>query len=118
MQFSIRGDRLNIWVAYTVAAVSTTAFIILWFFVVRKELYAKQSMVEAAQCQLTACLEEYTHPKDGHEQAKVQEILKRSQSVYRQTVNIYNRTLRRPWNAIPAFFFGYRRKKDDFKLEQ
>ncbi len=105
---------MSTWMAYTIAAVSTTALIALWFWVARRELYAKQSMVEAAERQFTASRNEYNRVKDGPEQAKAQEILKRSQSVYRQAIGIFNSTLRKPWNAIPALFLGFRQKSEDY----
>ena len=41
-------------IASSIAFFSTAAFIALWFWVVRKELKAKQNMVEGAQVQLAA----------------------------------------------------------------
>lgn len=99
-------------IPYLIAIISTTAFIVLWFWVVRRELYAKQKMVEAAKCQLTASEEQCVRVRDGPEGEEAQKIRKRSQSVYRQAVGIYNKTLHKPWNAIPAFFLGYRKKDD------
>lgn len=101
--------------AYLIAAVATTAFIVLWFWVVRRELYEKKKMVEAAQNQLTASRDAYVRVRDGPEEKAAQEILKRSQSLYNQAVGIYNKTLRKPWNAVPAFLLGYRKKDDGNK---
>lgn len=106
------GDYLQTAIPYLIATLSTTAFIVLWFWVVRKELYAKQKMVEAARSQLTACGEKCVNVGDGSKGKEAQEILKRSQSVYRQAVGIYNKTLRKPWNAFPALFLGFRKDKD------
>lgn len=99
-------------IPYLIAIFSTTAFIVLWFWVVRKELYEKKKMVEAAKCQLTASEEQCVRVRDDPKRNEAQEILKRSQSIYRQAVDIYNKTLHKPWNAVPAFFLGYRRKDD------
>ena len=99
-------------IACLIAIATTTAFIALWFWVVRRELYEKRKMVDAASCQLIASREEYTRARDGPIGERAQEILKRSQSIYRQAVEIYNKTLRKPWNAVPAFFLGYRQKND------
>ena len=104
---------MNAWVAYTIAIVSTAAFIALWFWVVKKELYAKKNMVEAAQCQLITSRNAYERDRDGPNCKETKEILARSQSVYRQAVHIYNNTLRKPYNAIPALFLGLRRKDVD-----
>ena len=34
-------------------------------------------------------------------------VLARSHSIYRQAVDIYNQTLKRPWVRFPAFLMGY-----------
>ncbi|MGB4984831.1 MAG: hypothetical protein WBO70_03540, partial [Erysipelotrichaceae bacterium] len=88
------------WVAYTIAIVSAVAFIVLWFWVVRRELYTKKNMVEAAQLQLIASHKVYERDREGPNCATAKEILKRSKSIYRQAVNIYNKTLSKPYNAI------------------
>ena len=100
-------------IACLVALVSTTAFVTLWFWVVRRELYAKQKAVDAARCQLTASRQQMIRLRDGPEAAQAKEILERSQSIYRQAVTLYHKTLRKPWNAVPAFFLGFRPVGED-----
>lgn len=98
-------------IACTIATISTIAFMVLWFWVVRKELYAKENMVAAVQYQLTASRETYDRVRDGPEGEKAMEIFKRSQSIYKQAVEIYNKTLHKPFNAIPALLLGFRQKE-------
>ena len=43
------------WVAWLIAAVSTTAFLVLWFWEVRRVLRSRRSVVESAAAQLAAC---------------------------------------------------------------
>lgn len=43
------------WVAWLIAAVSTTAFLVLWFWEVRRVLRSRRSVVESAAAQLSAC---------------------------------------------------------------
>lgn len=43
------------WVAWLIAAVSTTAFLVLWFWEVRRVLRSRRSVVESAAAQLVAC---------------------------------------------------------------
>ena len=95
-------------VAYFLAIVSTAAFVALWFWVARRELYARQKTVEAARRQLTASRQQVIRARDGPGAAQAKEIRERSQSIYRQAAALYNKTLRKPWNAVPAFFFGFR----------
>lgn len=100
-------------IACLIALASTTAFVALWFWVVRRELYAKQKMVDAARRQLTASRQQIIRVRDGPEAAQAKEIQERSQSIYRQAVTLYNKALGKPWNAIPALFFGFRSVRED-----
>ena len=92
-----------------IALVSTSAFIALWFWVARRELSEKQKTVDAAKQQFTASRQQIIRVRDGPEETKAREIMERSQSILRQAVERYNDTLQRPWNAVPALFWGFRR---------
>lgn len=100
-------------IACLVALVSTSAFVALWFWVVRREMDAKQKTVDAAKSQLTASRQQVVRVRDGPDEKKAREIMERSQSIYAQAVVLYNETLRKPWNAIPAFFLGFRSSGED-----
>lgn len=106
------GDPLTTTISCSISIVSTIAFVMLWFWVVWRELYEKQKMVEAAKYQLIASLERCNRVRDGPEREEGEEILKRSQSIYRQSVGNYNKTLCKPWNIVPALFLGFRRKNE------
>lgn len=105
-------------IACLIALVSTSAFLALWFWVVRRELYGKQKTVDAAKCQLTASRQQYVRVGDDPKVEQVHKILERSQSVYRQSVRLYNEALHKPWNTAPAFFLGFRQKSEEDKTEQ
>lgn len=91
------------------AFLSTTAFLTLWFWVVRRELLGKQKAVDAAKTQLIASRRHDLRARDGPEERTARQILERSQSVYDQTVGLYNETLKKPWNGIPGFLMGFRK---------
>ncbi|MDD3253335.1 MAG: hypothetical protein PHV18_12340 [Lachnospiraceae bacterium] len=105
-------------IACLIATFSTSAFIALWFWVVRKELCAKENMVSAAKRQFTAGRQEYVRARDGLDEAKARDIMERSQSIYWQALNIYSKTLRKPWNTVPAWFLGFRQKSRDDTMNQ
>ncbi|MDO7788296.1 hypothetical protein [Desulforamulus aquiferis] len=80
-------------IACSIACFSTAAFIALWFWVVRKELKAKQNIIESARSQLAASRKQRLRAKDTPETEKAQEILDRSHDIYRQSVELYNDTM-------------------------
>lgn len=80
---------------------------ILWFWVVREKLLAKQSTVQSAASQLIVCRKKYLQAKDELDELDAQSILLRSQDIYIQSVRLYNQTLRKPWNRIPGFCMGF-----------
>lgn len=95
-----------------VAGISTTAFVILWFWVVRKELMAKRSTVNSAASQLVVCQKKHLQAKDGLDERDAQSILLRSQDIYIQAVSLYNQTLSKPWNRIPGLCMGFFKMPD------
>ena len=94
-------------IPYLIAGVSTTAFLTLWFWVVRRELLAKQNMVQNAEEQLLACRKNYLQSKDGVGEMDAENILIRSQDIYVQSITLHNQTLRKPWNLIPGYIMGF-----------
>ncbi|MDD3271846.1 MAG: hypothetical protein PHR04_07110 [Syntrophomonadaceae bacterium] len=95
-----------------IAAISTAAFIALWFWVVHRELRAKKDTVKSARSQLAACRRNYVQARDGPDEEDAKSILSRSLDIYRQSVTLYNQTLQKPWNRIPGFLMGYRKIKE------
>ncbi|MEG0924671.1 MAG: hypothetical protein RR313_07695 [Anaerovoracaceae bacterium] len=106
---------MTIFVACLLVGVSTVALVVLWFWVVRRELLEKQKIVEISKSQLVTSKQEYMRVRGEPSENKVREILDRSQSVYDQSVEIYNKILRKPWNMIPAFFLDLRPVKEKNK---
>ena len=92
------------WVAWLIAAVSTTAFLVLWFWEVRRVLRSRRSVVESAAAQLSACRRQAAGVRYDPELAQ---ILARSESIYRQAAGNYNETLHRPWIYIPGRLMGF-----------
>lgn len=93
------------WIIWLVAIASTSALVVLWFWEVRRLLRQHQSMVESARCQLAA-FEKRAAEVVGD--ADVAEVLRRSESIYRQAAGNYNETLHRPWIYIPGRLMGFR----------
>jgi hypothetical protein len=104
-----KGDgSLTIIIAGVIVAISMTAFLVMWFWVVHQALQARQNTVESAQKQLIACRKKLMHAREGPEESDAQCILTRSRDIYRQSVMLYNQTLIKPWNRIPGILMGFR----------
>lgn len=91
------------------AIITTTSFLILWFWVVYQELRAKMNIVNSAENQLAACRKNHMHTKGGSEEQDAKSILSRSLDIHRQSVILYNKTLLKPWNLIPGLLMGFRK---------
>ena len=91
--------------ASLIAVVSTAAFLTLWFWDVRRILKSRMSTVESAAAQLSACRK---GAADGGTRESA-EILARSESIYRQAAELYNRTFSKPWIYLPGWLLGYRK---------
>lgn len=88
-----------------VAVVSTAAFLFLWFRDVRRIMRERKSTVDSAKAQLNVFREKAHRARDDPDAAAV---LARSESIYRQAVDHYNQTLRKPWVYPPAALMGFR----------
>ena len=76
------------WIAWLIAAVCAAAFVALWFWEVRRMLTGRQSIVDSAASQVTAFHRRLAQTPADREAAAV---LYRSESIYRQAVDNYNR---------------------------
>ena len=94
------------WPIYLIAITSTVGCFILWFRDVRRTMRERKSTVESAAAQL-AVWKEKARIAQGDPDAAA--ILTRSKDIYRQAVDIYNRTLREPWNYLPARLMVFHR---------
>ena len=93
------------WLVAVIVAVSIAPCIFLWFRDVHRVMRERRSTVESAAGQLEACRE---RARKAHGAPETDAIVERSESIYRQSVVIYNRTLKRPWYYLPAHLMGYR----------
>ncbi|MEG1878702.1 MAG: hypothetical protein RRY65_07040 [Pseudoflavonifractor sp.] len=90
-----------------IAIISTGGFVVLWFRVVRGELVRGRNMVESAKIQVLACRKKCI--QDGDREGKAtRAVLLRSEDIYRQSVALYHRALKKTWNYIPGRLMGFR----------
>ena len=88
-----------------VAIISTALCLFLWFRDVRRIMKEQRSTVKSARRQLTSSRERAAKARDDPDAAAV---LERSESIYRQAVDHYNRTLHKLWVYLPATLMGFR----------
>jgi len=89
----------------TIAVASTAICLFLWFRDARRILRERKSMVDSAAGQLASCRQKAAALCDDPE---VKAVLKQSEKIYRQAVDIYNQTISKPWNYLPAVLMGFR----------
>lgn len=95
---------MTAWIPWLIAIASMGAFLLFWFRDVRRIMRERQSMVESAASQLASCRKKAAADRSDPEATAV---LALSHKIYRQAVDIYNQTLKRPWVRIPAYLMGY-----------
>ena len=94
------------WFISLIAVVSIALCLFLWFRDVRRIMQERKNTVESAAGQLAAYRERVSKARGDPDATAV---LARSEDIYRQAVNIYNQTLRKPWNYLPARLMGFHR---------
>ena len=109
MQSGQEAVRFIMMIEHLICIFSTSALIVLWFRIVKKELQEKRDMTECARIQLAASRERRLNARDPEEIQKSQEIFRRSLDIFEQSVEIYNRVLRKPLNSIPGRLQGFSR---------
>ena len=92
------------WFGWLLAGISTVGFVSLWFWEVRRVLRNYRSMVQCAAGQLVSCRKRLAQ---SQQDAALLEVLRRSESIYRQAAGNYNETLHRPWIYIPGRLMGF-----------
>jgi len=90
--------------AILVTAMSVAVCIYLWFRDVRRIMRGHLSTVQSAKSQLDTFMANAERSEWDEEFAAV---LKRSENIYRQAVDVYNANRRRLWVRLPAFFMGF-----------
>lgn len=93
------------WGAWLIAIISTAVCLLFWFRDVRRIMRERKSTVEFAAAQLVSCQEMVNQATSASDAIAV---LERSEDIYRQAVDIYNRTMRKPWIHLPAYLMGFR----------
>lgn len=94
------------WLISLIAVVSVALCLFLWFRDVLRVMRERKSTVESAAGNLAAYREKMCRTRGDPDAAA---ILARSEDIYRQAVDIYNRTLRKAWICLPARLMGYHR---------
>lgn len=92
------------WLMTIVASISTAGWLFLWLRDVRRIMRERKSTVESAGGQLAVYREKARKARGDPEAAA---IFERSENIYRQAVDIYNLTLQKPWNYLPAHLMGF-----------
>ena len=95
---------MGYWLGWFIAIASTMACLVFWFRDVRRIMREHLSMVECAGGQLSVCRKKAENGDQGQDT----EVLQRSEKIYRQALDIYNQTLRKPWIVLPAYLMGFR----------
>ena len=93
------------WLVPLIAFISTATCLYLWFRDVRRIMKEQKSTVESAKAQLRIFRKKADKAREDPDMAAV---LERSENIYRQAVEHYNLTLRKPWVYPPAALMGFR----------
>lgn len=93
------------WFILILAVAGISMCLFLWFRDVRRIMQERKSTVESAAGQLACCRRKLVDAK-GDPEAK--DVLGRSEKIYRQAVDLYDHTLKKPWILLPAFLMGFR----------
>ena len=95
---------MTFWFLFLIAVISTALCLCLWFREVRRVMQERKSTVESAGRHLT---EYRKRLRTAYNDPDVAAVLARSEDIYRQAVILYNQTLRKPLNYLPARLMGY-----------
>ena len=90
---------------WLIAIVSTTACIFFWFRDVRRIMLNRKSMVDSAASQLASWRRKTA---DAWDEPEIAEVIRRSESIYQQAIEHYNRALHKPLNYLPGRLLGFR----------
>ena len=101
------------WFGWLLAVVSTVGFVSLWFWEVRRVLRNYRSMVLSAAGQLVSCRKRLAQ---SQQDAALLEVLRRSESIYRQAAEHYNAALCKPWAYFPGRLLGFRKAPADIPI--
>ena len=88
-------------IVWTIFALCLLGCLFFWFRDVRRIMCARRSTVESAAGQLALC------QKKRADDPAATDVLRRSESIYRQAVYLYEKTRKKPWVYLPALFMGF-----------
>ena len=94
------------WLVWWVAIAGVEGCLILWLRDVQRVMQERKSMVDSAAGQLAAYRQ---RAAAAPEDAATVAVLARSEHIYRQAVDIYNRTIEKAWVYLPAVLLGFRK---------
>ena len=96
---------MALWIMSSVAVIATAGCFVLWFRDVRRIMREGASTVESARRQLVFW-QKRASAAPGDPEAEG--VLERSEWIYRQAVENYNRTMRKLSTFLPAYLMGFR----------
>lgn len=79
--------------------------LLLWFYKVRKTMQERQHTVEVAAEQLAFYRKKTIKTQND---LALADVLTRSESIYKQSVELYRIALENPFNWLPAKLMGFR----------
>lgn len=91
-----------------VAGICFTAFIILWFWISHREIYAKRCNLDAISEQVKMHRKLFMQERGGTYDESAQNVLTNKLIAYGKTEEEYNALLKKPFHSIPAFILGFR----------
>ena len=101
-------------IAICVAIISTIGFLSLWFYIVNKEMnFYKNSLNSAKSC-LESHTKRYKQERSTERRHDAYNVLEIGFNIYLQTIENYNRAIKKPQNIIPAFLMGFKRMSTDY----
>ena len=100
---------MTIIIVCVIAGISTTAFFILWFIVVYRELAGKKRVLDDLEEQTLLHQESQKLTKTDAEYQQASRMIKTSLTLYDVAAKAYNHLLRHPFYCFPGFLMGFRK---------
>lgn len=94
-------------IAYSMAGISTVAFITLWFTTSYRELSLKRQEVVSAKEQVEMHLSLYMQAQCSTNAQAAKRMLDTSRMIYGEIVKSYKNTLKKPLYRLPGFVMGF-----------
>ena len=96
---------MSSWLIWIVAIISIAVCLFLWFRDVRRIMRERKSTVESAAGQLASSRKKAASVRYDLE---LEKVVTRSESIYRQAVELYHQAFNKPWIWLPAILMGFR----------